>query len=153
MIFEFMKKHRKEFKIEKMAKVLGVSRSGYYKYINKKESFTEKENRELAASIKRIHEQNKKVYGSPRIHAVLKKQGKKCSRKRVAKIMKQNGIRAKTQKKWKATSRSVIDQSKVAPNLIKQNFVAGEKNTVWVSDITYIKTNEGWLYASAILDI
>ena len=71
-----------------MAKVLGVSCSGYYKHINKKESHREKENRELTQAIKEIHEANREIYGSPRIHAALKKQGKNCSRKRVERIMK-----------------------------------------------------------------
>lgn len=153
MIFEFMKKYSKEFKIGKMATVFKVSRSGYYKYINKKESSREKENKELAESIREIHQQSREVYGSPRIHAVLKKQGKKCSRKRVAKIMSKTNIKAKTKKKWKTTTKTTKDLSKIAPNLINQNFVASEKNTIWVSDITYIETNEGWLYVSTILDL
>ena len=148
-----MKKHRKEFAIGKMAKILKVSTSGYYRYISKKESLREKENKELAQAIRAIHEENRGVYGSPRIHAILNKQGKKCSRKRVAKIMQENGIQAKTKRKWKTTTRATKDPSRVAPNLVNQNFVVAEKNSVWVSDITYIETNEGWLYLAATLDL
>jgi len=148
-----MKAHRKEFAVEKMAKTLKVSSSGYYKHINKKESFREKENKELAYAIKEIHKQNREVYGSPRIHAILKRQGRNCSRRRVARIMKNNGIKAKTKRKWKTTTKATKDPSRIAPNLINQKFVAKEKNSVWVSDITYIKTNEGWLYLAATLDL
>ena len=148
-----MKKHRKEFPIGKMAKVLKVSCSGYYKYINKKESPREKENRELIQAIKAIHKKNRGVYGSPRIHAILKKQGKTCSRKRVAKIMKDNGIQAKTKRKWKTTTKATKDPSRIAPNLVNQNFIVTEKNRVWVSDITYIETGEGWLYLAATMDL
>lgn len=136
-----------------MAKVLKVLCSGYYKHINKKESPREKENRELIQVIKEIHKKNRGVYGSPRIHAILKKQGKKCSRKRVARIMKNNNIKAKTKKKWKITTKATKVTSRVAPNLVNQNFTVKEKNSVWVSDITYIETNEGWLYVAAILDL
>jgi len=148
-----MKKHRKEFPIEKMAKVLKVSCSGYYKYINKKESLREKENRELTQAIKAIHEENRSVYGSPRIHAVLNGQGRKCSRKRVAKIMKENGIQAKTKRKWKTTTKATKDPSRIAPNLLNQNFIVNEKNLALVSDITYIETDEGWLYVAATMDL
>ena len=148
-----MKKHRKEFPIGKMAKVLKVSCSGYYKHINKKKSLREKENKELTQSIKEIHEKNRGVYGSPRIHAALKNQGKKCSRKRVAKIMKDNGIQAKTKRRWKTTTKATKDLSRIAPNLVNQNFMVKEKNRVWVSDITYIETDEGWLYLGATMDL
>jgi putative transposase len=149
-----MKKYSKEFPIEKMAKVLKVSRYGYYKYINKKESATVKENKKLAEEIISIYNENRGVYGSPRIHKVLKKQGKKFSRNRVAKIMKQNNIVAKTKKKWKCkTTTTTKDISKIAPNLINQNFVVNKKDTTWVSDITYIETCKGWLYLSTILDL
>lgn len=153
MIFNFMKKHSEQFLIEKMAKVFKVSRSGYYKFINKKESFTVKKNKELICKIKLIHKNSRNIYGSPRIYAELKKQGEKCSRKRVAKLMCQNEIQAKTKTKWKATTKGSKDISKIAPNLLNQNFTIDAANKVWVQDITYISTNEGWLYLSTVLDL
>jgi len=148
-----MRKHKKKFPVGKMAKVLKVSCAGYYKYINRKESLWEKENRELTQAIKVIHEESRGVYGSPRVHAILSKQGKKCSRKRVARIMQENGIQAKTKRKWKTTTKATKDPAKVAPNLVNQNFTVKEKNRVWVSDITYIETGEGWLYLAATMDL
>jgi hypothetical protein len=88
MIFDFMKTHSMEFRIEKMAKVLKVSRIGYYKYIKKKEPKRKIENDRLLQKIKTVHKKSREIYGSPRIHAQLKKDGEDCSRKRIAKIMK-----------------------------------------------------------------
>lgn len=153
MIFNFMKKHSEQFLIEKMAKAFKVSRSGYYKFINKKESSTVKKNKELISKIILIHKKSRCTYGSPRIHVELKKQGEKCSKKRVAKLMKQNGIWSKIKTKWKATTKGTKDMSKIAPNLLNQNFTIDAANKVWVQDITYISTNEGWLYLSTVLDL
>jgi len=148
-----MKNHCAVFPIEKMAKVFKVSRAGYYRYINKKESLNMKKNKELTKKIKLIFETNRATYGSPRIHAILKKQGEHCSRKRVSKIMKQNQIQAKTRKKWKPAAKTSRDTLKIAPNLLNQNFSTTRQNTVWVLDITYVKTQEGWLYVSTVLDL
>src|SRR3989338_4335312 len=94
----------------------------------------------------------KRVYGSPRITEDLQAKGTKCSENRVARLMRVNGIVAKAKKKFKATTNSKHDLP-VAENLLKQNFVAEKPNTVWVSDITYIETLEGWLYLAVIIDL
>ncbi len=153
MIFEFMKNTSTELEIEKMAKIFKVSRSGYYKYVNKKESTRLQQTQKLTERIRLIHKQSRAVYGSPRICAALNKLGEKCSRKRVAKIMKQNNIQAKMRNVWKFTAKSSAELSTLAPNLINQNFTVTKENIAWVSDITYVKTREGWLYVSAILDL
>ncbi|HJZ24530.1 MAG TPA: IS3 family transposase [Candidatus Babeliales bacterium] len=152
-MFEFMRNHSDEFPIIKMAKVLKVSRAGYYQYIDKSESEREKRNKELTIKIKTIFENSRQNYGSPRVCAALRNQGESCSRKRVAKIMRQNRIQAKIRRKWKASSMTTRDLSIMAPNLLKQNFIVSKANAAWVHDITYIKTNEGWLYVSAVLDL
>ena len=148
-----MKNNSVEFEIEKMAKIFKVSRSGYYKYINKKESQRLHHTQQLTEHIRLIHKQSREIYGSPRICAALNKLGEKCSRKLVAKIMKQNNIQAKMRKMWKFTAKYSTKLATIAPNLIKQNFTAGVENVAWVSDITYVRTREGWLYVSAILDL
>lgn len=153
MIFKFMKEYSNEFPIKKMAHMFNVSRSGYYKYINKKESKTLIKNKDLKDKIINIYNSSKGLYGSPRIHAKLKQNGEFCSRKRVHRIMKNNDIKAKAKKKWKATYKGSKDLSKIAPNEVNQNFDINEINKVWVLDITYISTSEGWLYLSAILDL
>lgn len=148
-----MKKHLKVFPVEKMAKVLGVSSSGFYKYINKKDCATAIKNEELLKKIKIIYKKSRQTYGSPRIYKALKAQGERCSRKRIARIMKNNCIQAKARKKWKATIPGSKDLSRIAPNLLNQNFKVDHANKIWVMDITYVSTNEGWLYVSAVLDL
>jgi putative transposase len=153
MIFNFMKNHASMYPARKMAKVLGVSRAGYYKYIRCKKSATICKNEDLLIKIKVISKKSRYNYGSPRIHAALKQQGELCSRKRIAKIMKKNGVQAKTKKRWKASAKGKRDLSCIAPNLLQQNFKVAAVNLVWVMDITYVSTKEGWLYVSTVLDL
>jgi putative transposase len=153
MIFDFIQKHSSLFPVQKMAHVFSVSRTGYYKYINRKESDRRKQNGQLLEKIRFIYKQNRRAYGSPRIHAALKKQGAFCSRKRVAKLMKENNIRSTMSKKWRSRSNKLAHLAKVSPNLINQNFYAPMPNQVWVSDITYIWTSQGWLYVAVIMDL
>ena len=149
----FMKNHSQEFPVEKMAKVLEVSRSGYYKYLNKQDSKRAIDDRSLLEKINMIYKQNRYIYGSPRIHRALKKAGHAVSRKRVARLMQKHSIQSKIRKKWKPITRTNKEQPFIAPNLLKQNFVVHAQNIAWVSDITYVHTHEGWLYVAAILDL
>jgi len=149
-----MKKHFKEFDVEKMAKVLKVSRSGYYAFIRRPESIRSKDNRRLTDKIMNLHNASRQTYGSPRIHAELKSRGEYCSRKRVARLMRKSNICAKMCKKRKKFSYMTSkDASLIAPNHLQQQFTAASQNKVWVSDITYIPTKEGWLYLCAFIDI
>ena len=102
--------------------------------------------------IKESHKNSRRAYGSPRITKDIQARGTKCSENRVARLMKIHGIAGKTKKKFKATTNSKHNLP-VAENLLNQNFVAEKPNTVWVSDITYIATLEGWLYLIVILDL
>lgn len=148
-----MKAHSKEFKIEKMADVLGVSRGGYYEFIERKPSKRALENEVLVEEIKKTHKNSRGLYGSPRLHAELRKQGQKCSRKRVSKLMKQEKIQARMRKKWKKTTQPSKKAVEIAPNHLDQQFTVNEPNKVWVSDITYVWTAEGWLYVAVVLDL
>jgi putative transposase len=147
-----MKKHAMEFNIGEMAKILGVSRSGYYGYLIQRQNKRLAENKRLKEKIKNIHEKSRKVYGSPRVHAELKKSGERISRKRVARLMREEGIQAKMRKKWKKTT-LVNEKQEPCPNYLDQNFSAEEPNKVWVSDITYVPTQEGWLYVAIVMDL
>lgn len=152
MKYEFIHKSRSEFVVEKMCQVLNVCRSGYYRYITGTKSKRWIENMNLLKEIKNIYEDSKGTYGSPRITNVLHDLGYSCSEPRVARLMRANGIRAKTKKKFKATTNS--DHSyPIAPNLLKQDFWTNSPNRIWVSDITYIRTLEGWLYLTIVLDL
>jgi len=147
-----MLKHKKHWPIEEMAQMLDVSRSGYYKYCNKQPGIWQKENEMLLQTIRTIFMLSRQTYGSPRIHAELKSQGFDCSRKRVARIMYKANLAAKMRKFFKRTTR-VDGRRKAAPNLLQQNFSTDMPNQKWVADITYVKTLEGWLYVSIILDL
>lgn len=134
-----------------MCKALDVSRSGYYAYSSRKESKRSKENRELLETIKIIHEKSRKAYGAPQITQNLPA-SQKASRGRVARIMRANGIRSKVTKKYKATTNSKHNLP-VADNILNQNFAASKPNEKWVTDITYIHTQEGWLYLAGVMDL
>jgi putative transposase len=135
-----------------MCRVFKVSRGGYYAWIDRPVSHREKENRQLVERIKVIHEKTDKNYGSPRMTATLRDEKFKVSRPRVARLMRKNGIRAKTRRKFKVTTNS-NHKYPISPNLLKQDFAVNQFGKVWVSDITYIPTREGWLYLTVIIDL
>ena len=152
MKYEFIRTHRFAFAVKKMCQVLRVSRSGYYDWFDRPESQRCKENKVLVKEIKEIHEKSSGTYGSPRIADDLHDLGYSCSRPKVARLMRANGIIAKSKKKFKVTTNSDHDYP-IAPNLLKQDFWTDAVNRIWVGDITYIRTWEGWLYLTIILDL
>lgn len=151
MKFKFVFEFRFTFPIEKMCRVLKASRSGYYKWSNREESKREVENKLLIKEIENIFIKNRKLYGSPRVHADLRARGYLYNKKRIERLMKGKFI-AKTKRRFKVTTNSK-HKLPVAQNILQQNFVAEEANLVWTSDITYIRTGEGWLYLTVILDV
>jgi putative transposase len=135
-----------------MCKILKVSKSRYYQMKNYVPSKRDGENRMLLSEIRRIHEQSKASYGSPRMTEELKKRGFKVSRPRIARLMKQSRIKAIHAKKFVVTTDSK-HKYPVVENKLDRNFSAENPGQAWVSDITYIKTLKGWLYLTIILDI
>ena len=135
-----------------MCKVFKVSKSQYYQWRNYFTSKRDNENRALLFEIQRIHEKSKASYGSPRITDELKSMGYKVSRPRVARLMKQNKIRAVHAKKFVVTTDSK-HKYPVVENKLDRNFSAQRTAEVWVSDITYIRTGQGWLYLTVIIDL
>jgi len=152
MKYLFIENHRSAFRVEKMCRVLGVSRSGYYSWRKRGFSKRGRSNQALLVKIKKFHEDSRRTYGSPRITADLRANGETCGRNRVARVMRVNGIAAKTKRRFKITTNSKHNHP-AAPNLVKQEFVAEKPNQLWTSDITYLWTIEGWLYLSVILDV
>ena len=151
-LYRFIEEHRSTFGVERMCRCLEVSRSGYYDWKGKEPSRRERANEALTTHIKAIHEQSERLYGSPRITSELRDRGFHSNAKRVARLMREAGIRAKTVRRFKVTTRS--DQNlPVAPNLVNRRFVADTVNQLWTSDITYIWTREGWMYLAVILDV
>ena len=135
-----------------MARLLNVSRSGYYKHSRKQSGRWQKENELLLPAIRAIFMMSRQTYGSPRIHAELKSQGFNCSRRRVARLMRKAKLAAKMRRFFKRTTR-VDGRRTAAPNLLRQDFSAAVPNQKWVADITYVRTQEGWLYVSIVLDL
>jgi putative transposase len=152
MKFQFISANRRTFKVGHMCNVLKVSRNGFYAWLKRPESRHRIENRRLEQKIREIHECNKRIYGAPKIHEELKDQGETCSKNRVARIMRKAGMKSKTKKKFRATTNS-RHNFPVAPNLLNQCFDVDSPNKVWVADITYIHTAEGWLYLAALMDL
>ena len=152
MKYLFIENYRSAFRVERMCHVFGVSRSGYYGWRKRGLSKRELSNQALLEKIKKFHEDSRRTYGSPRITADLWASGETCGHNRVARVMKVNGIAAKTKRKFKVTTNSKHNHP-VASNLVKQKFVAEKPNQLWTSDITYLWTIEGWLYLSVILDV
>lgn len=148
-----MKDYQKEFPVGKMCKIFKVSKSGFYGMRHYIPSNRDNENRALLVEIRRIHEQSKATYGSPRITHELKSRGFNVSRPRVARLMKQSAIRAVHAKKFVVTTDSKHTYP-VVENKLDRNFSAAqERAQIWVSDITYIRTMKGWLYLTIVLDL
>lgn len=147
-----MKDYQKEFPVGKMCKVFKVARSGFYAWRNHMPSDRDNENRMLLCEIQRIHQMSRGSYGSPRITDELRARGFNVSRPRVARLMKEKGIRAVHAKKFVATTDSKHGYP-VAQNKLDRDFSVQESGRAWVSDITYVKTAQGWLYLTVILDL
>lgn len=154
MKFAFIKEHLvADFPVDVSCVVLGVSRSGYHAWLKRPASVRAQRREKLAAKIKLVHEENRKVYGSPRVYKALKAQGESVCENTVATIMKERQIRAKTKKKFvPATTDSRHDQP-VARNVLDRQFDAPLPNQKWAVDITYIPTDEGWLYLAGVIDL
>ncbi len=135
-----------------MCRILGISRSGYYAFLKRPESKRSKRQKEVLEQIKEIHRKSNFVYGSPNITKELCYGGTIVSKGMVSRLMKKNGIRSKTVKKYRATTDSNHNLP-VAENILDRNFTASRRDEKWVSDITYIGTGEGWLYLAGILDL
>lgn len=141
------------FPIGKMSEVLQVSRSGYYRWLKSGPSRRAVENRELTAEIRGIHARSRQTYGSPRITAELNAGSRKVSRPRVARLMKEAGIRSNVTRKYRVSTTDSKHGFHIAPNLLDRDFKVGETGKVWVSDITYIPTVQGWLYLTTVIDL
>lgn len=152
MIYQFIEGHAANHRVGLLCRALRVSRSGFYDWRRGDLSARREANQRLLADIAEIHRQSRQTYGSPRIWYALRQRGLRCGRKRVARLMRQHQIRAKTKRRFKITTRSrrgFVD----VPDLVQRNFHAPAPNRVWTSDITYLWTREGWVYLAVILDL
>jgi putative transposase len=140
------------FPVEKMCEVLRLSLSSYCSWRNRKLTKRDQENKVLEKMITEIHLKIRGTYGSPRISRELQELGFPASKPRVALLMKSNRIQSKIRKKWKVTTNS-NHKYPIVSNKLNRDFTTGRPSQVWVSDITYIGTKEGWLYLTVILDL
>src|SRR5215207_11101530 len=149
--YRLIEAEKTSFPVQFMCRMLGVSRSGYYGWRDKPPSARSLQDAALTEKIREIHERSRQTYGSPRVHAELKALGTRCSRKRVERLMREAGVRGCMRGRRGGTTR----RGKRAPveDLVKRNFAATEADRVWVADITYVATREGFLYLAFILDV
>jgi putative transposase len=152
MKYQFIEQHKQEFPIVVMCHVLEVSESGLYAWRKRPVCQRKREDAQLSSHIRQIFVSHRKVYGSPRIHAQLADQGYRCSRKRIARLMRENGITASRKRRRVVTTNS-RHENPVAPNLLQRDFTAQAPNRKWATDITYIPTAQGWLYVAVVLDL
>jgi transposase InsO family protein len=152
MKYAFISEYAHEHSVALMCKVLRVSRSGYYRSRRHIPSIRENANVRLLEEIRSVHAKSRGIYGSPRVHRELLKQGHRCSRHRVARLMTREGIVGKIHRRYRRTTRQ-SRTAKASPDLLQREFTAGRPHEVWTSDITYIWTEEGWLYLAVILDV
>lgn len=149
--YRFIHAHQASYPITVLCRVLDVARSGYDAWRRRGVSARQQADRQLSEQIGTVHQQSRQTYGSPRIHAALRQAGVCCGRKRVARLMRQAGLTGCRARRRTRTTRS--DPAHVpAPNLVERDFTVVQLDHLWVGDITYIPTWEGWLYLAVILD-
>ena len=151
MRYRAIHEHDRRYPIRLMCRTLAVSPAGYYAWNTRPESVRKTANRALVAKIRVIHQESRETYGSPSIWDALVKRGHAVGEHRVARLMRSEGIRAKTVKKWRTTTQS-NHRMPVAANALNRQFTGAQPNQVWAGDITYVWTTEGWLYLAVVLD-
>ena len=152
MSYGFIRDHVAVFPVSTMCEVLEVSRSGYYDWVSRPESARAAADRAIAAEIRAAHSNSRGRYGSPRVHAELRAHGRRVARKRVARLMRAMGLSARRKRRFRRTTDSA-HAFPVAPNLLGRDFTAAAPDRVWLADLTYIWTAEGWLYLAVVLDL
>jgi putative transposase len=152
MRFRFIDSSRKAYPLYLLCKVMEVSRSGYYSWRKRGKSAREREREQLVPMVMAIHKKSRSTYGKRRIAEELQSEGISCGEHKAGTLMKLAGVEAKQKKKFKATTDSKHNMP-VSPNLLKREFTVPQQDSVWVGDITYIWTSEGWLYLAVVIDL
>lgn len=139
-----------------MCRVLGVSRAGFYASRRRPRSARAQQDEQLRREVGAIHDRSRATYGSPRVHAELRAAGRRCSRKRVARLMRECGLRVKARRSRRPPTTDSRHHQPVAENVLGRRFgvaASGERDRVWCGDITYVPTREGWLYLAVLIDL
>jgi transposase InsO family protein len=153
MRYAFIQRESGKLAVRAMCRLLAVQASGYYAWTRREPCRREARRLQLLESIRRVHERSHGTYGSPRVHRALKKEGVACTRKQVEKLMRQEQIRSTRQRRFRIKTTDSNHGHAVAANLLDRKFQQGELNQAWVSDITYVATDEGWLYVASVMDL
>ena len=153
MRFRFIEDHRDDYPVRIMCSVLDVSPAGYYAWRLRPESRRSVANRALLGDIKRVYRDNHGCYGSPRVHRELKAQGRGASRGRIERLMRHHGVRAIMARPRRVRTTDSRHDLPIAPNLVDRDFTTTAPNRIWLADITYVETGEGWLYLSTVMDL
>lgn len=150
--YRLIEAEKTSFPVQFMCRMLGVSRSGYYDWRDRPPSRRNREDTALTEKVREIHRRSRETYGSPRVHAELRALGTRCGRKRVERLMRKAGLQGCMRGRRRGTTRQ---SKRVAPaeDLVKRDFAATRTDKVWVADITYVATREGFLYLAFILDV
>jgi putative transposase len=152
MRYAFVQSHRDRWNVGRMCILLNFSRSGFYAWCKRGVSKRAMNNEDLTREIHRIYDEGRGEYGSPTIYQVLRETGFRVNHKRIARLMRRSGLRAKVLRRFKRTTTACKDHQ-AAPNLLEQNFHTSGPNRVWLSDITFIDTDEGWLFLTTVQDM
>ncbi len=150
-IYQFIKDHSQEYDVQTMCRAMEVTRSGYYAWLRQPISDRAREDTRLLRLIRASYTASHGIYGSPRVFLDLREAGETCSKHRVARLMRLNKIKALHG--YRTRRQSGHKPSVIAPDLVKRNFDVIRPNKVWVSDITYIRTWQGWLYLAVVMDL
>lgn len=151
-MFVFIHTEKASYPVRMLCRVLEVSPSGYYAWIDRPPSAQATDDAQLAVEIAGAHSRSRGTYGSPRVHAELRAKGRRVGRKRVERLMRKNGIQARRKRHFRRTTDSNHTQP-IAPNILARQFEAAAPNRAWVTDVTYVWTDEGWLYLAIMLDL
>ena len=150
--FRLIDAERVNYPVAMLCRMLGVSKSGYYAWRSRPPSKRSREDYALTEKIREVHHRSRETYGSPRVHAELRALGMRCGRRRVARLMRVAGLRGCMRSRKRRTTRR-DPRAAPAPDLLGRDFVATQPNRVWLADITYLPTQEGFLYLAFILDV
>jgi putative transposase len=151
--YQFIEKHRDEYPITLMCRILEVVRSGYYEWRKQPLSMRKMADLLLLMHIKDIFAESRETYGSYRIYIELTEQGIRCGRKRIARLMQACDLEPKTVRPFKVVTTDSNHNLPIAPNRLNQQFSADRPDQIWLTDITYVRTAEGWLYLAVVLDL
>ena len=153
MKFAFIRDHKGEFPVEALCRVLGVSRAGFYAWIDRPPSPTAVRRAGLVERVREAHRDSRSIYGSPRVHRELAARGVACCESTVAKLMRRHDIRSKARRRFVPRTTDGRHDRPVPENALAREFYPDRPDTTWVADITYVPTAEGWLYLAAVIDL